>query len=108
MRQQVAAQIFALQLGDITRQRLEHVQTASELLAEPQAQVGALLAAHLNDAADELAREGEPIETGLRHLAQAAHAIGQLGLRVHGATRDGGFVAALEADIRQTAALFTG
>jgi hypothetical protein len=26
---------------------------------------------------------------------------------VHGATRDGGFVAALEADIRQTAALFT-
>ena len=70
-------------------------------------QVGDLLAAQLNDAADELAREGERIETGLRQLAQAAHAIGQLGLRVHGATRDGGFVAALEADIRETAALFT-
>ncbi len=107
VRQRVAAQIFALQLGDITRQRLEHVQTATELLVEPQGEAGDLLAAQLNDAADELAREGEGIETGLRHLAQAAHAIGQLGLRVHGATRDGGFVAALEADIRQTAALFT-
>lgn len=106
VRQQVAEQIVALQLGDITRQRVEHVQAATQMSAEPQRQIGELLAAQLNDAADELLHEGARIEKGLRQLVQAAHAVGQLGIQVHGETKTGGFVVALEADIRETAALF--
>ena len=109
VRQQVAEQIVALQLGDVVRQRVEHVEAATQYLAGPCRQVGALLAAQLNDTAADLTRESERIETGLRRLALAARAIGQLGVQLHGAsaTQRGGFVAALEADIRQTAALFT-
>lgn len=102
---QVAQQIVALQLGDITRQRLEHVQAAAQLLTTPQHPIGGLLAAQLQDAADELLRDGARIESGLRQLAQTARAIGQLGAKVHGETSSGGFLAALEADIRETAAL---
>lgn len=106
VRRQVAAQIVALQLGDITRQRLEHVHLALQLLPDGQGHAGDLLAAQLADAADELLRGGSQIEAGLQELALAARAIGQLGVRLHGGS-GGGFIAALEADIRQTAALFT-
>jgi hypothetical protein len=106
IRRQVAEQIVALQLGDITRQRLEHVQFAAQLQATPGRQLGALLAAQLTDAADELAREGERVESGMRRLAEAARAIGELGARVHGDAQHGGFIGDLEADIRHTGALF--
>jgi hypothetical protein len=108
VRRQVAGQIVALQVGDITRQRLEHVQTASRALRTTQPQAGDLLAAQLLDAADDLVRNGERIETGLRQLGIAAGAIGQLGVQVHGDFQGGGFVAALEADIHQTADLLSG
>jgi hypothetical protein len=106
VRHHVAEQIAALQLGDITRQRVEHVQAAMQLSKTPQRQVGALLSAQLSDTADQLSREGERIEAGLRQLAQAARAIGGLGNQVHGESSAGGFIAALEADVRQTAVLF--
>lgn len=109
VRQQVAEHIVALQLGDIVRQRIEHVNAAMQLLLEPCREAGALLASQLSDAADDLAHEGERIEAGLRRLADAARAIGQLGIKLHGETtaQRGGFVTALEADIHQTAELFT-
>jgi hypothetical protein len=105
VRRQVAEQIFALQLGDITRQRVEHVAAALQFLAERPRDVGSLLAAQLTDTADQLQHDGERIEAGLRQLAEAARAIGQLGIQLHGDASHGGFIAALEADIRQTATL---
>ena len=107
--QQVAEHISTLQLGDIVRQRIEHVQAAMRLLLEPCCQAGSLLSSQLDDAADDLAHEGERIETGLRRLAEAARAIGRLGLKLHGETtaQSGSFAAALEADIHATAELFT-
>ncbi len=105
VRQRVAEQVVALQLGDITRQRLEHVESSVRLASAPYSEVGELLAAQLSDTAEELARESTRIETGLHRIADAARMIGQLGLRVHGDATDGGFLAELEADIRQTAAL---
>lgn len=108
VRQQVAEQIVALQLGDIVRQRIEHVQTAMQSLLEPHRQAGPLLAAQLNDAADDLIRQGARVEAGLWQLASAARAIGHLGVQLHGKTetQSGGFVAELECDIRRTAELF--
>lgn len=142
VRRHVAEQIVALQLGDITRQRLEHVQMAAGLLAEECGQAGDLLSAQLLDAADDLVRQGDQVEAGLSSLVAAAQAIGELGAQLHGGEigaqahggeagaqpRDGeiraqprdaasgmrrhpefggGFVAALEMDIRQTAVLFS-
>lgn len=107
----VAEQIAALQLGDITRQRLEHVQAGIGLLSETSASprlVSAILAAQLRDAAETLAAQGEPIERRLTQLAADAIAIDQLGLEVH-ADADGGqgsFVTALQAELQQTAELF--
>ena len=104
IRRQVATQIVALQLGDITRQRLEHVQAAMQLFSavEPP---GALLAAQLADAAKDLLHDGQEIEDGLRELGAAAGLIGQLGGQLHGQASGGGFVAALQSDLQQTAAL---
>ena len=160
VRRHVAEQMVALQLGDITRQRLEHVQMAAGLLAEECGQAGDLLSAQLLDAADDLVRQGDQVEAGLSSLVAAAQAIGELGAQLHGGEigaqahggeagaqprdgeiraqprdgeiraqpRDGeicaqprdaasgmrrhpesggGFVAALEMDIRQTAVLFS-
>ena len=105
VRRQVAEQIVALQLGDVIRQRIEHVSTAAQYHGASSSQPRALLASQLIDAADELAREGERIETGLRGLAQMASAVGQLGARALGGTGDASLIAALEADIGQTATL---
>ncbi|HUB16187.1 MAG TPA: hypothetical protein VMB34_29855 [Acetobacteraceae bacterium] len=106
IRQEVAAQIVALQLGDITRQRLEHVQAAVRIATNGEGLAGDLLAAQLVDTADELARKGEQVEAGLRQLVVAAQTIGQLGVQLHSDDRGADFIAALDADIRQTATLF--
>jgi len=112
VRRRVAEQIMALQLGDSVRQRLEHVQEvlafhppdddAESIVDLP----GDLLAAQLNAAVDDLAREAAQIEAGLKQLATASRAIGQLGVRLHASADGSDFVAALETDIRTTAALF--
>jgi hypothetical protein len=106
VRRQVAQQIVALQLGDITRQRVEHVRAAVAFLTAPTRAAGALFAAQIDDTAEQLTHMGDQIEGGLRHLAIVAKAMGQLGEQVHGAADDGGFIVALEADIARTAALF--
>jgi len=116
VRRRVAEQIVALQLGDSLRQRVEHVQAALDYagppgspddgMGEADGLPGDLLAAQLVAAADDLESEAEQIEAGLQQLASASRAIGQLGIRLHGAADGSEFVTALEADIRQTAALF--
>jgi hypothetical protein len=126
----VASAIVALQLGDITRQRIEHMQAAAGslrqvLLAEgdgplpplEEAQQGALLAigcrllgAQLLDTAEELDQEAERIGQRLGRLAADARAIGRLGEQAH-AVADAShrsFLTALEADVRETQALFDG
>jgi ABC-type transporter Mla subunit MlaD len=107
---ELAEQIFAMQLGDIVRQRLQHVCTAVDLLGEGASRTRlpeVLLAAQLDDVAGELEREGERIEAGLAGLAAAADAIGRLGTEVHAAA-DGrsSFIAALHGDLRQTESMF--
>ena len=106
VRRQVAEQIIALQLGDITRQRIEHVAAAAELVGAPQRTAGCLLAAQLNDTADELLREGGRIEGGLRRLAEAARSVRPMGLHVQGSAEDADSLAALEVQLRQTDDLF--
>lgn len=108
----VAEQIAALQLGDITRQRLEHVETGIRLMAETPAAgglAGEILAAQLQDAAGALAEQGEQIEARLTQLAADAIAIDQLGLDLHAddAEPQDSFMLALQAELQQTAGLFT-
>lgn len=106
----VAEQIAALQLGDIVRQRLEHVVTGILLLRE-QPEGGGLaprvLAAQLQDAAATLETEGEQIEIRLTQLAADAIAIDQLGtdIQAEAADRPDSFVTGLGADLRQTTML---
>ncbi len=107
----VAEQIVALQLGDATRQRLEHVAFGARLLAAmpgPCDLVSRVLVAQLRDSADQLQAEGGQIEHGLAQLSNNARAIGALGaaVRAEGEGGDDSFVATLEADLRQTATLF--
>jgi hypothetical protein len=124
----VASAIVALQLGDITRQRVEHMQQAAGTLRQilapeadsrfvglSEAQQGAvlavgcrLLAAQLLDTAEELDQEAERIGHRLDGLAADAREIGRLGEQAHAAADAShrSFLTALAADVRQTQALF--
>ena len=112
---QVAAQITALQFGDISRQRIEHVRDAALTLAEagPAAtdalrSLGSrLLAAHLRDTAAEIDTKTEAIIAGLVGLAAAARDIRRISGQAYGASdrQVGSFVAELESDVRQSQAL---
>jgi Asp-tRNA(Asn)/Glu-tRNA(Gln) amidotransferase C subunit len=108
---QVSASVMALQIGDATRQRAEHVQFAlglalriatsavpgvSEdvmaLAALPETRRRALLAAccelqaiQLVDAAEELGRDARQILASLRGLAVNAHDIARIGGELYGA-----------------------
>jgi len=76
----VASALGALQIGDITRQRVEHVQTALGLLGrlapEDRERAGpgvrALLAAQLQDTAEALGRDVERLAGSLAGVAQDA------------------------------------
>lgn len=89
----VASALGALQIGDITRQRVEHVETALGLLErlapQDRARAGpgvrALLAAQLQDCADALGRDVERLAQSLAGVAQDA---GRL-LRVRAAAGEG-------------------
>ena len=130
--QQVGNVIMRLQLGDITRQRIEHVQhvagallclasTSSDSQGEWREQspggVASLLqtgcnltAAQLRDTAAELDRGAERIASSLRRLADDAKDISQLGAQAYGAAdrqhRD--FMEELEGNVRETEGLFAG
>ena len=127
---QVASMIVALQLGDITRQRVEHMRDMALVLlplAAPSAAAPSewqalspdqrvsllcmgcnLTAEQLRDTADELDREAERIAEGLGQLAADAREIGHLGEQAYGAAdrRHHGFMAELEANLRETEAMF--
>jgi hypothetical protein len=118
----IARMLGALQIGDITRQRIEHVQTGLALLAsidpslpaEAQARirilVRQLLAAALESTHDDFSREVSQVSLGLTGLARDASAL--LGLRglVYGgddAVQAGGFLGNLETRIGDAVRLVT-
>jgi len=108
---QIAAAIVALQLGDITRQRIEHMQRACHLLAQdsgPPALGYRLVAAQLLDVADELVCGAARVVGQLRKLAADAGDIASQGNRAYGASSgdSGSFLDELEADTQQAQTLF--
>jgi hypothetical protein len=111
IRGQIAAAIVALQLGDITRQRIEHMHRACQLLAQdpgPPALGYRLVAAQLLDVADELERGAARVVCQLEKLAADAGDIASQGNQVYGASSGeaGSFLGELEADTQQAQALF--
>jgi hypothetical protein len=108
---QVAAAIMALQLGDITRQRIEHMQSACLFLsreAAPPALACRLVAAQLLDVAEELERGAASVVAQLHELAMDAGEIASQGNQAYGASsRDSGsFLDELEANTQQAQTLF--
>ena len=124
----VSSAIMALQLGDITRQRIEHVQAALGTLVQlltptdenpfadlSEAGQSALLAVgcrllseQLLDAAEELDEAAGQVDRRLTGLAGDALEIGRLGEQAHAAAgvAHQSFLTGLQADVRQTQVLF--
>lgn len=126
--------VTALQIGDATRQRMEHAQESAELLAkilsgdepagtaqEPWASPGeldrqglagagcALQAMQLDDAATEFRREIASMHSTLGQLFADANEIVNLSKRIFGSNAHGGaFLKELESDVHQTHNLFQG
>ncbi len=125
----VGSAVIALQIGDVTRQRTEHVDAALGLLAEIVASAGSardrdgdwsalspgqresllalgcrLQSAQLADTVQELDRELHQILSVLKGLAGDAREIRRLSNDAYGAADDrrGGFLGALEEEVRQT------
>ncbi|MDC7988106.1 hypothetical protein PQJ75_30630, partial [Rhodoplanes sp. TEM] len=121
--------VMALQVGDATRQRIEHVIASAALLARvadarddggPWAGLAAeerralaaagcaLQSAQLADAADEIAREIAAVHGSLGQLGHDAREIVRLGREVYGsaAHADDSFLSELEADVRRARDLF--
>jgi hypothetical protein len=108
----VAAAIMSMQIGDITRQRIEHVAEALEMLAETPADgldaetrrgVAGLLArleaSQLSQAADDFGREVRQIVASMQSLAGDSRAMVALGARLFGTSgRRGSSRSAAAAD----------
>ncbi len=109
---QVGAAILALQLGDITRQRIEHAQQACILLRDGCDQAPALvcrlMAAQLLDTADVLDREADRVVGQLRATAEDARAVAGLADQTYGTAnrQRGSFLGEVESDVRRAQALF--
>jgi hypothetical protein len=117
----IARMLGALQIGDITRQRIEHVQSGLAALAaidpsvpgEAQARIRSLvrhlLTVQLEATLDDFNREVAQVSLGLTGLARDASAL--LGLRnlVYGgdAAQAGGFLGTLEQRIGDAVKLVT-
>jgi len=127
----IASVVMALQIGDATRQRMEHVQEAAQLLANILAGVdgpvdvadhpwaglsrherhhlaaaGCLLqTAQLNDTADEFGREVKTIYAALTDLAADAPEIVRLSKEAFGSADGGAFFNELDDDVRQSHSL---
>jgi hypothetical protein len=111
IRGQVAAAIMSLQLGDITRQRVEHMQSACQVLSRdaiPSALGYRLVAAQLLDTAEELERGVACIVEGLHALVVDAGDIAHMGNQAYGASDrgQGSFLDELEADRHQAQVMF--
>jgi hypothetical protein len=111
IRGRVAAAIMSLQLGDITRQRIEHMHSACHILsreAVPSALGYRLVAAQLLDAAEELERGAGCIVEELKALVVDAGDIARLGNQAYGSSDrgQGSFLDELEADRHQAEVMF--
>jgi hypothetical protein len=131
----IARVISALQIGDATRQRMEHVQEVAQLLAqiltaddaaasaadEPWTALSdrerqglaadgcALQTAQLLDTAEEFGREITSVHTVIAELSADAREIVRLSnATFESAGQNGAFLSELEADVSQTHALFEG
>jgi len=115
IRVQVAAAIVSLQLGDITRQRIEHMLDACARLAQEDAPpdlICRLVAAQLLDVAEELERGAGSIGAELNELGVAAGDIARHGKQSYGkqgygasSRDDGSFLDELESDTKQAQTL---
>jgi hypothetical protein len=112
----VGAALAGLQIGDTTRQRVEHVEEALAILARAQGEFGltaeggavvlAMLSAQLRDAAEIFNRDVDKMAQGLAGVAADAQEV----LRLRGAARGGGgaktgVLASLEANLSQAMSL---
>lgn len=134
VRERIGAAIMALQIGDITRQRLEHVDHALGILAEgPKGPAGdprhdagdgeelsdeerralacatyRLQSAQLADAAAAFERDVQEIAAALQSVAAEARGLWSLGSDAYGASHRGrsSFIAALESQVGEALGLF--
>jgi hypothetical protein len=115
---QVAAAVMALQIGDATRQRAEHVQYALDLaldLSGPDASSAllgmccGLQAVQLLDTADELDRDARKILGSLNGLTENAADIARIGGELYGADRGNrSFLDELNEGVAAARSLFDG
>ena len=113
---QVAEAIVALQLGDITRQRIEHACHACSLLQQtchhdtpPSPLVSRLIAAQLLDAAEVLDLEADRVVRQLQAIADDTHEVAGLADQAYG-TADRhreSFLTEIESSVRHAQTLFT-
>jgi hypothetical protein len=119
VRQRVCDAILALQIGDITRQRLEHADAVLGIVAGNPALAAddqrmfvnlahRLLSAQLVDAAGNFDRDVRQVTESLNSLAVEARALRTVGDAAYGAADRGGgsFIAQLEGQIGEALALF--
>jgi len=119
VRQKVSRVLAALQVGDSTRQRIEHVQRGIAMLDEEEpgldgeavprlrAVMGALLKAQLEAALADFNRETQQIGIGLNGLAKDASALMRLRELTYGKANgdSGGVLRALEQRVGDAVAL---
>lgn len=115
----VAEAIGALQIGDITRQRLEHIVDGAQMLAEPvpedadadaiaaaRARIATLLAAQATDTADQFDRDAGVLIDRLRRIMPEAQQLLATSRSVGGSDgtdAGGSFLRRLEVDIAEMA-----
>ncbi len=112
---QVAGAIVALQLGDITRQRIEHANSACTLLLDTCAHEAAmpavvcrLMAAQLLDTADVLDCEADRVVGQLQAMAEDAREVAGLAEQSYGTSnrQRGSFLNEVESSVRRAQELF--
>jgi len=117
--QRIQAAIMALQIGDITRQRLEHADSALALAHQQPALTDderatlaaatcGLQAAQLADAAGAFERDVAEIAESLNGMAAEARALRELGSTAYGASDNDRetFIGQLEQQVNEALALF--
>ncbi len=124
IRQRVGNAIVALQIGDATHQRLEHVGLGLRLLLVETGTVASgesdsvrddavvpsicpVLSAQLSDAAEELDRDMRRVGTALDSLVEDARSLRELGILTYGSSgqSDVAFIRELEDQVRQASAI---